>query len=62
MADLVLHTDPAVEADFNKTVAADIDAFEVAAMEFTNGKLTADQFRPHRLRRGVYTQRQEGVL
>ena len=61
MEELVLHTDPAVEAEFNKTVAADIGAFEAAAKEFTAGKLTTDQFRPHRLRRGVYTQRQEGV-
>ncbi len=61
MADLVLHTDPAVEAQFNQTVEADIAAFEGVAKEFTEGKLTPDEFRPHRLRRGVYTQRQEGV-
>ena len=61
MEDLVLHTDPAVEAQFNQTVEADITAFEGVAKEFTAGKLTPDAFRPHRLRRGVYTQRQEGV-
>ena len=61
MAELILRTDHALEAEFDRTVKADIAAFEVAADDFTAGKLTADEFRPHRLRRGIYTQRQEGV-
>ena len=61
MAELILRTDPALEAAFDRTVQADIAAFEVAANDFNAGRLNADEFRPHRLRRGVYTQRQEGV-
>jgi sulfite reductase beta subunit-like hemoprotein len=51
----------AIESQYDATVRSDIEAFRAASQEFTEGKLTADQFRPHRLRRGIYTQRQEGV-
>ena len=50
-----------VESTYDATVRADIEAFREASHQFTRGELTADQFRPHRLRRGIYTQRQEGV-
>ena len=54
-----LDRDQAVEYD--KTVRADIELFRSQAHAFTAGKLTADEFRPFRLRRGIYGQRQEGV-
>jgi len=50
-----------VESTYDATVRADIEYFRTKAQEFTEGKLTADEFRPHRLRRGIYTQRQMGV-
>ena len=50
-----------VESTYDATVHADIEAFREAAQQYTAGQLTDDQFRPHRLRRGIYTQRQAGV-
>ena len=53
---------PTVESDYDATVRADIEAFRAASQQYTAGELhTDDQFRPHRLRRGIYTQRQAGV-
>jgi sulfite reductase beta subunit-like hemoprotein len=51
----------AVETTYDSTVREDIEFFREKAKEYTNGQLTADQFRPHRLRRGIYTQRQPDV-
>ncbi len=50
-----------VEQQYDKTVREDIELFRTQADAFTAGQLTADQFRPFRLRRGIYGQRQEGV-
>ncbi|HEY3739887.1 MAG TPA: nitrite/sulfite reductase [Bryobacteraceae bacterium] len=50
-----------VESDYDAVVRADIEAFRAASQQYTRGELTDDQFRPHRLRRGIYTQRQAGV-
>ena len=50
-----------VESAYDATVHADIEAFRQASQQYTAGQLTADQFRPHRLRRGIYTQRQADV-
>jgi len=50
-----------VEAIFDRTVHEDIEKFRAAAQEYMAGKLTDDEFRGHRLRRGVYSQRQLGV-
>jgi sulfite reductase beta subunit-like hemoprotein len=61
LQDPSLDTRTAVEAEFDKTVREDIEAFRVAANEYIAGGLTDDQFRAHRLRRGVYSQRQPGV-
>ncbi|HXP87331.1 MAG TPA: nitrite/sulfite reductase [Bryobacteraceae bacterium] len=47
--------------EYDKTVRADIELFRSQAHAFTAGKLTADEFRPFRLRRGIYSQRQEAV-
>ncbi len=51
----------AVETTYDATVRADIEDFRSKAIAYTEGQLTDDQFRPHRLRRGIYTQRQPGV-
>jgi sulfite reductase beta subunit-like hemoprotein len=50
-----------VEQQYDKTVREDIELFRTQAQAFTAGQLTADQFRPFRLRRGIYGQRQDGV-
>ena len=51
----------AIETTYDATVHADIEDFRANAKIYTDGQLTDDQFRPHRLRRGIYTQRQPGV-
>lgn len=47
-----------VEAQFDQTVQADIALFRTQVNDFLAGKLTDDEFRVLRLRRGVYGQRQ----
>ncbi len=47
-----------VEAQFDQTVQADIALFRNQVDDFLAGKLTDDEFRALRLRRGVYGQRQ----
>ncbi len=48
-------------AEYDRTAHHDIELFREAAEKYTRGELNDDQFRPHRLRRGVYSQRQPGV-
>jgi sulfite reductase beta subunit-like hemoprotein len=50
-----------IEQEYDKTVREDIELFRSQANQFLTGQLTADEFRAHRLRRGVYGQRQDGV-
>ena len=50
-----------LEAEYDRTVREDIELFRRQAADRLAGKLTDDELRPHRLRRGVYGQRQEGV-
>src|SRR5579863_6546910 len=50
-----------VEQQYDRTVREDIDLFRSQADAFLAGKLTDDQFRAFRLRRGVYGQRQADV-
>src|SRR5215813_10700136 len=47
--------------EYDRTVREDIELFRAQAQQFTSGQLTADEFRPFRLRRGIYSQRQDGV-
>lgn len=61
MAILTQASQEAVEAIYDQTVREDIELFRQAANDYTSGKIDADAFRAQRLRRGVYTQRQEGV-
>jgi sulfite reductase beta subunit-like hemoprotein len=46
---------------YDKTVREDIELFRAKALAYSAGDLTDDEFRPHRLRRGIYSQRQAGV-
>jgi sulfite reductase beta subunit-like hemoprotein len=50
-----------LEQEYDATVRADIEQFRTRAQEWTDKKITDDQFRAQRLRRGVYGQRQDGV-
>src|SRR4029077_12461620 len=47
--------------EYQQTRRADNELFRAQAQQFTSGQLTADEFRPFRLRRGIYSQRQEKV-
>ncbi|MFN3322030.1 MAG: nitrite/sulfite reductase [Bryobacteraceae bacterium] len=63
MSDTVAAVNPqaAMEAEYDATVRADIELFREQAQAYLDGRITADEFRGYRLRRGVYSQRQEGV-
>jgi sulfite reductase beta subunit-like hemoprotein len=50
-----------IEKEYDSTVRADIELFRSQAQSFLDGQITDDQLRPHRLRRGIYSQRQSGV-
>src|SRR5271169_225769 len=50
-----------IEQEYDSTVRADIESFRSQAESLLSGRITEDQFRPHRLRRGIYGQRQPGV-
>jgi sulfite reductase beta subunit-like hemoprotein len=50
-----------IEKEYDSTVRADIELFRSQAQSFLSGQITDDQLRPHRLRRGIYSQRQAGV-
>src|SRR6266849_7735544 len=57
----VLTSQHLLEHEYDRTVREDIEMFRAQAQQFTSGQLTADEFRPFRLRRGIYSQRQENV-
>ena len=57
----VLHDQQLVEQEYDTTVRQDIELFRSQSHDFLSGKITADEFRAFRLRRGIYGQRQEGV-
>lgn len=50
-----------VEVEYDKIVRADIENFRQDINKFLAGEINDDQFRAHRLRRGIYSQRQPGV-
>jgi len=50
-----------IEQEYDNTVRHDIELFRTQAQSFLAGQINDDQFRPHRLRRGIYGQRQPGV-
>ncbi len=49
------------DIEYDRIVREDIELFRDAANRYTSGEINDDQFRPHRLRRGIYGQRQPGV-
>ena len=57
----VLNHQQLLEQEYDSTVRRDIELFRSQSQDFLSGKLTADEFRPFRLRRGIYGQRQDGV-
>src|ERR1051326_1853514 len=57
----VLTEQQLIEQEYDRTVREDIELFRSQANDFLAGKLTDDQFRAFRLRRGIYGQRQQGV-
>jgi sulfite reductase beta subunit-like hemoprotein len=52
---------PSVEQQFDETVKNDIALFRSQVDDFLAGRITDDEFRAFRLRRGVYGQRQPNV-
>src|SRR5579864_4683524 len=61
MSSAVLTDLQATEQQYDSTVREDIELFRQQAELNLSGQLTDDQFRPFRLRRGIYSQRQAGV-
>src|SRR5271163_3599668 len=61
MASVVLNDLQITEQQYDSTVREDIELFRRQAHLNLDGQLTDDQFRPFRLRRGIYSQRQAGV-
>src|SRR6266404_1719856 len=50
-----------VEQEYDSTVRKDIELFRTQAESLLSGRITDDELRPHRLCRGIYSQRQPGV-
>jgi sulfite reductase beta subunit-like hemoprotein len=61
MIDEALLEQEQTEAEYDRIVRQDIEEFRQAADKYLAGGLTDDEFRPWRLRRGIYSQRQAGV-
>src|ERR1700679_1786752 len=57
----VLTAQQFLEQDYDKVVREDIELFRSQASAKIAGKMTDDELRPFRLRRGVYSQRQPDV-
>ena len=49
------------ELEYDRVVREDIEIFRAQAAKYLAGEMSEDDLRPHRLRRGVYGQRQVGV-
>ena len=49
------------EIQHDRTVREEIETFRVRAGQFLAGQITEDEFRPFRLKHGIYGQRQPGV-
>src|SRR5262252_9227235 len=50
-----------LERNHEQTVREEIEIFRKTAEAFLAGEITEDQFRPFRLKHGIYGQRQAGV-
>src|SRR5580693_1046681 len=49
------------ELQHNRVVREEIETFRAKAQAFLAGEIPEDQFRPYRLKHGIYGQRQAGV-
>jgi sulfite reductase beta subunit-like hemoprotein len=61
MSELALCAQSHTEAEYDAIVRQDIELFRDQANKLLAGEITDDEFRPFRLRRGIYSQRQPGV-
>src|SRR5215831_6721710 len=50
-----------LELQHDRTVREEIEVFRRTAESFLKGEITEDEFRPFRLKHGIYGQRQAGV-
>jgi len=50
-----------LEIEHDRTVREEIETFRARSREYLAGNITDDQFRPFRLKHGIYGQRQAGV-
>ena len=50
-----------LELQHEKTVREEIEIFRDRAQKVLAGEITEDEFRPFRLKHGIYGQRQQGV-
>src|SRR5438552_1140496 len=61
LTDRQLQPDVSQAHEYDSTVRADIELCREHTHQFTAEQLTAYEFRPFRLRRGIYSQRQDAV-
>jgi sulfite reductase beta subunit-like hemoprotein len=61
MADDALAAREELEKQYGQTVREEIEKFRAKSQSFLAGEITEDEFRPFRLKHGVYGQRQAGV-
>src|ERR1039458_2934779 len=50
-----------LETQYDRTVREEIETFRTKAISFLAGNITENDFRPFRLKHGIYGQRQPGV-
>jgi sulfite reductase beta subunit-like hemoprotein len=61
MSSALLSNLQTVQDEYDATVREDIELFRRQAQKRLSGEISDDEFRPFRLRRGIYSQRQTGV-
>src|ERR1700759_677154 len=57
----VLPSSPEFEIEHDRVVRQEIETFRERSQTYLSGEITDDQFRPFRLKHGIYGQRQAGV-
>src|SRR6185369_17735580 len=60
-SEVILSQREMLENQHDKTVREEIEIFRTKAMSFLAGEITEADFRPFRLKHGIYGQRQPGV-
>ena len=61
MIGTIAHDREELERQHDSTVREEIETFRLRAAQFLAGEITEDEFRPFRLKHGIYGQRQPGV-